>query len=210
MMKVLLLNGSPRGEMCTYTALCEVAKTLNEEGIETEIVSIGTKPIGGCIGCGACRKAGKCVFGDNDGVNAFVEKAKEADGFIFGAPVHYASAGGAASAFLDRVFYSNSSVFAFKPGAAVVSCRRGGASASLDRLNKYFTIAQMPVVSSKYWNMVHGNTPEQVQQDLEGMQVMRYLGRNMAWMLKCIELGKQNGIVHPQPEEVRHSTNFIR
>ena len=136
MMKVLLLNGSPRGEMCTYTALCEVAKTLNEEGIETEIVSIGTKPIGGCIGCGACRKAGKCVFGDDDGVNAFVEKAKEADGFIFGAPVHYASAGGAAASFLDRVFYSNSSVFAFKPGAAVVSCRRGGASASLDRLNK--------------------------------------------------------------------------
>lgn len=208
-MKVLLFNGSPRGEMCTFTALSEVADTLNKEGIDTEIVSVGAKPILGCTGCGACRNAGKCVFGDNDGVNAFVSKAREADGFIFGAPVHYASICGAASSFLDRCFYSGSSAFAMKPGAAVVSCRRGGSTAALDQLNKYFTISQMPVVSSKYWNMVHGNTPDQVRQDLEGMQVMRYLGRNMAWLLKCLEAGREKGINKPE-EEKRVSTNFIR
>ncbi|MEA4920096.1 MAG: flavodoxin family protein [Clostridiaceae bacterium] len=208
-MKVLLFNGSPRGEMCTYTALCEVADTLKKEGIDTEMVSVGSKPILGCTGCGACKSSEKCVFGDNDGVNAFVAKAKEADGIILGAPVHYASICGAASSFLDRCFYSGGSAFAMKPGAAVVSCRRGGATASLDQLNKYFTISQMPVVSSRYWNMVHGNIPEQVRQDLEGMQVMRYLGRNMAWLLKCIEAGRQNGISKPE-EEKRVFTNFIR
>ena len=209
-MKVLLLNGSPRGEMCTYTALTEAAGALQACGVETEIFSIGKKPIAGCIGCGACRNAGKCVFGDTDGVNAFVEKARQADGFIFGAPVHYASIAGAASAFLDRCFYSGAGAFAFKPGAAVVSCRRAGSTAALDQLNKYFTINQMPVVSSRYWNMVHGNTPDQVRQDLEGLQVMRYLGRNMAWLLQCIELGRQNGLTPPAPEEQRLATNFIR
>ena len=208
-MKVLLFNGSPRGEMCTYTALSEIAGSLQSEGVETEIFWVGNKPVTGCIGCGACRNTGRCAFGDKDGVNTFIEKAKEADGFIFGAPVHSGSAGASACAFLDRCFYSASNVFAFKPGAAVVSCRRAGSTAALDRLNKYFTIAQMPVVSSKYWNMVHGNTPDEVRQDLEGLQIMRYLGRNMAWLLKSIEAGKDAGIALPVPEE-RISTNFIR
>ena len=208
-MKVLLFNGSPRGEGCTYTALTEAEKTLREEGIDTEIFSVGKKPILGCIACHACSKLGKCAFGDQDGVNLFVEKAKEADGFIFGAPVHYASIAGAASSFLDRVFYSNSEVFARKPGAAVVSCRRAGSTASLDQLNKYFTISNMPVVSAGYWNMVHGSNPEQVRQDLEGMQMMRDLGRHMAWLLKCIEAGRQAGVPLPKQEE-RVFTNFIR
>lgn len=209
-MKVLLFNGSPRGEGCTYTALSEVASVLEKEGIETEIVSVGNKSILGCTGCGACRRAGKCVFGDNDGVNAFAAKAAEADGIILGAPVHYASISGAASSFLDRVFYSGSGAFRGKPGAAVVSCRRAGSTASLDQLNKYFTICEMPVVSSRYWNMVHGSNPQQVKEDLEGMQVMRYLGRNMAWMLKCIEAGKKAGIELPEEEAPRVYTNFIR
>ncbi|MBE6993777.1 MAG: flavodoxin family protein [Ruminococcaceae bacterium] len=208
-MKVLLFNGSPRGEGCTYTALTEAEKTLREEGIDTEIFSVGKKPILGCIACHACSKLGKCAFGDQDGVNLFVEKAKEADGFIFGAPVHYASIAGAASSFLDRVFYSNSKVFARKPGAAVVSCRRAGSTASLDQLNKYFTISNMPVVSAGYWNMVHGSNPEQVRQDLEGMQMMRDLGRHMAWLLKCIEAGRQAGVPLPKQED-RVFTNFIR
>lgn len=208
-MKVLMLNGSPRGEMCTFTALKEIEGVLNSQGIDTEIVQIGKSPVGGCIGCMACRKAGKCVFGDNDGVNAFVEKAKEADGFIFGAPVHFGSAGASACAFLDRVFYGSSAIFRGKPGAAVVSCRRAGTTAALDRLNKYFTYAQMPVVSSSYWNMVHGTNPDEVRQDLEGMQVMRCLGHNMAWLLKCIEAGKKAGIVNTFDEK-RIGTNFIR
>ena len=209
-MKVLLFNGSPRGEGCTYTALSEVASALEKEGIETEIVSVGNKSILGCTGCGACRRAGKCVFGDNDGVNAFAAKAAEADGIILGAPVHYASISGAASSFLDRVFYSGSGAFRGKPGAAVVSCRRAGSTASLDQLNKYFTICEMPVVSSRYWNMVHGSNPQQVKEDLEGMQVRRYLGRNMAWMLKCIEAGKKAGIELPEEKAPRVYTNFIR
>lgn len=208
-MKVLLFNGSPRGEGCTYTALSQISEVLQAEGIETEIFSVGKKPVLGCIGCGACSKAGKCVFGDDDGVNLFVEKARQADGFVFGAPVHYASISGAASSFLDRCFYSGSAAFARKPGAAVVSCRRAGSTASLDQLAKYFTINQMPVVSSRYWNMVHGNSPEEVRQDLEGMQVMRYLGRNMAWLLKSIEAGRKAGLEPPQ-EEQRVFTNFIR
>ena len=208
-MKVLLLNGSPRGEMCTYTALTEAAGALQACGIETEIFSIGKKPIAGCIGCGACRNAGKCVFGDADGVNAFVEKARQADGFIFGAPVHYASIAGAASAFLDRCFYSGADAFVFKPGAAVVSCRRAGSTAALDQLNKYFTINQMPVVSSRYWNMVHGSCPEDVQKDEEGMAVIRQLGHNMAWLLKSIEAGRAAGLADPAQEPPAR-TNFIR
>ena len=183
-MKVLLLNGSPHAQGCTYTALCEVAGALEKNGIETEIFHIGTKPIAGCIACGSCLKTGKCVF--DDGVNEFVEKAKQADGFIFGSPVYYANASGQISAFLDRTFYGKSAIFEGKPGAAVVSCRRAGSTASLDQLNKYFTISGMPVVSSRYWNMVHGNTPDEVRQDKEGLQIMRTLGNNMAWLLKCI------------------------
>ena len=206
-MKVLLLNGSPHAQGCTYTALCEVAGALEKNGIETEIFHIGTKPIAGCIACGSCLKTGKCVF--DDGVNEFVEKAKQADGFIFGSPVYYANASGQISAFLDRTFYGKSAIFEGKPGAAVVSCRRAGSTASLDQLNKYFTISGMPVVSSRYWNMVHGNTPDEVRQDKEGLQIMRTLGNNMAWLLKFIELGRENGVSFPEKEPAQ-KTNFIR
>lgn len=206
-MKVLLLNGSPHPHGCTFTALSEVAGALEKNGIETEIFQIGNQPISGCIACGKCRNTGKCVI--SDGVNDFVEKAKSADGFVFGSPVYYASASGQISSFLDRAFYGKSAIFEGKPGAAVVSCRRAGSTASLDQLNKYFTISGMPVVSSRYWNMVHGNTPEEVVQDKEGMQVMRTLGNNMAWLLKCIELGKAQGVSFPEKEPAQ-KTNFIR
>lgn len=206
-MKVLLVNGSPHAQGCTYTALCEVAAALEKQGIETEIFQVGTKPISGCLGCGGCSKTGKCVI--DDVVNVFVDKAKEADGFVFGSPVHYANASGALTSFLDRAFYGKGAVYADKPAAAVMSCRRGGATATLDQLNKYFTISNMPIVSSQYWNMVHGNTPEQVRQDLEGMQTMRTLGTNMAWLLKCIEAGKAAGIAKPE-REAKVATNFIR
>lgn len=206
-MKVILVNGSPHKHGCTYTALSEIANVLQTEGIETEIFWVGNKPISGCLACGACRKTGKCFIEDT--VNEFVEKAKEADGFVFGSPVHYAGASGMITSFLDRAFYGKGKFFKGKPGAAIASCRRGGASATFDQLNKYFTICSMPVVSSQYWNMVHGNTPEEVKQDLEGLQTMRTLGRNMAWLLKCIELGKQNGINFPE-HEPGIATNFIR
>lgn len=206
-MKVILVNGSPKEKGCTYTALCEVAGALEKSGIETEIFQVGAKPIAGCIGCGACSKTGKCFV--DDGVNEFVERAKTADGFVFGSPVHYAAASGALTSFLDRAFYGKGAVFAGKPGAAIVSCRRGGASAAFDQLNKYFTISNMPVVSSQYWNQVHGNTPEEVRKDAEGMQTMRTLGNNMAWLLKCIEAGAAAGITFPEREPAV-KTNFIR
>lgn len=206
-MKVILVNGSPHAKGCTYTALEEVAGALVKHGIETEIFQVGNKPVAGCIGCGACIGSGKCF--QNDVVNEFVEKAREADGFVFGSPVHYASATGAITSFMDRAFYGKSSVFQGKPAASVVSCRRGGATAAFDQLNKYFTISCMPVVSSQYWNMVHGNTPEEVKQDLEGLQTMRTLGNNMAWLLKCIAAGKEQGICFPEREQAI-KTNYIR
>ena len=206
-MKILVVNGSPHANGCTYTALCEVAAALEAEGIETEIFQVGTKPVSGCLGCGACIKTGKCVI--DDVVNEFVEKAKEADGFVFGSPVHYAGASGAITSFMDRAFYGKGSIYADKPAAAIVSCRRGGATAAFEQLNKYFTISNMPIVSSQYWNMVHGNTPDQVRQDLEGMQTMRTLGKNMAWLLKCIQAGKEAGI-EPPAREPKVATNFIR
>ncbi|MBQ2904973.1 MAG: flavodoxin family protein [Peptococcaceae bacterium] len=206
-MKVLLVNGSPHAQGCTYTALREVAAALEKQGIETELFQVGTKPISGCLGCGACIKTGKCVI--DDVVNEFVEKAKDADGFVFGSPVHYAGASGAITSFMDRAFYGKGAVYANKPAAAVMSCRRGGATATLDQLNKYFTISNMPIVSSQYWNMVHGNTPDEVRQDAEGMQTMRTLGINMAWLLKCIEAGKAAGIAMPE-REAKVATNFIR
>lgn len=206
-MKVILVNGSPKAKGCTCTALMEVAGALEKNGIETEIFQVGTEPVAGCLGCGACVKSGKCFM--DDVVNEFMEKAKEADGFVFGSPVHYAAASGAITSFLDRAFYGKSAVFAGKPGAAVVSCRRGGASAAFDQLNKYFGISGMPVVPSQYWNQVHGNTPEEVKQDEEGMQTMRTLGNNMAWLLKCIEAGKNAGVTYPEREPAL-KTNFIR
>ena len=205
-MKVLLVNGSPKKEGCTYTGLKVIEAELNKEGIETEIFHIGTEPIRGCMGCKGCASKGKCVF--EDSVNIFTEKAKDADGFIFGSPVHYASASGALTSFMDRAFFS-SKVFSHKPAAAVVSCRRGGASAALDQINKYFQISQMPVVSSRYWNMIHGSTPEDVYKDEEGIQTMRVLGKNMAWLLKSIEAGRKNGIELPE-SEMPVRTNYIR
>jgi len=207
-MKVLLINGSPKAKGCTYTALTEIAKELEKENIEAEIFHVGNKPIRGCMACGGCSKTdGVCVFND-DTVNEALGKAKEVDGFIFGSPVHYAAASGAITSFLDRFFYAGNS-FQYKPGAAIVSCRRGGSTAAFEQLNKYFTISNMPVVSSQYWNMVHGNTPEEVKQDLEGMQTMRMLGKNMAWLLKSIQVGKEAGISLPE-KEPRAITNFIR
>lgn len=209
-MKVLLINGSPNPKGCTYTALSEIAGKLKKQDIGAEIFHVGEKPIRGCTGCRWCRKNNnsRCVFNE-DTVNLALERAKEADGFIFGSPVHYAAASGQITSFLDRLFHAGSSCLAYKPGAAIVSCRRGGATAAFEQLNKYFTIANMPVVSSQYWNMVHGNTPDEVRQDLEGMQIMRTLGKNMAWLLKSIQAGKEAGISLPETEP-RIMTNFIR
>ncbi len=206
-MKVLLINGSAHQKGCTYTALKEVAGILEQEGIETEFLWIGAKPVAGCIGCGSCRRTGRCFVDDQ--VNQVVERLEELDGFVIGSPVYYAGPSGQLTAFLDRLFYAGGGRFRGKLGAAVVSCRRGGAATAFDRLNKYFTINSMPVVSSQYWNQVHGNTPEEVRRDLEGLQIMRTLGRNMAWLLKCIDLGRANGIQLP-PQEERVATNFIR
>lgn len=205
-MKVLLINGSPNLKGCTFTALDEVAKTLNQEGVETEIIHVGNKDLRGCIGCRQCKIKGKCVF--NDLVNEVAPKFQECDGIIIGSPVYYASANGTLISFIDRLFYSVTTDKTMKVGAAVVSCRRGGSSATFDELNKYFTISGMPVVSSQYWNSVHGNTPDEVRQDQEGMQIMRTLGKNMAFLLKSIELGKKE---YGLPEKEEHIfTNFIR
>ena len=205
-MKVLLVNGSLHEKGCTYTALCEVEKALQANGIETEIYWIGQNNMQGCKGCWACGKLKKCVI--DDGLNEFVEKAAEFDGFVFGSPVYYASAAGAMLSFMDRVFYSGGRNLAYKPAASVVSCRRGGASTTFDVLNKYYTINNMPVIGSNYWNEVHGNKPEEVLQDEEGLQTMRVLGNNMAWVLKCIEKGKEAGIEPVKEKKVM--TNFIR
>lgn len=207
-MKVLMINGSPNEKGCTYTALSEVATSLTKHGIESEILWIGKEAINGCIDCGYCKKNGVCVF-SGDRVNEAVVKAKAADALVLGSPVYYASANGAVSAFVDRLFRVALAHMAYKPGAAVVSCRRGGASAAFDQLNKYFTISQMPVVSSTYWNSVHGLTPDDVKQDLEGLQVMRNLGSNLAWLLSCIEAGKASGVTHPEHEKPL-VTSFIR
>ena len=206
MMKVLLINGSPNREGCTYTALTEIAETLKAQGIDSEMLYLGNKPIAGCIDCGHCYKAKRCFVDDK--VNEIIDRAAEFDGMIIGSPVYYASASGQLTAFLDRLFFAGSKNFWGKPGAAIVSCRRGGATAAFDRLNKYFTISNMPVVSSQYWNQVHGFTPDDVRKDLEGLQTMRTLALNMAWLLKCIELGKQNGIERPIYEK-HIFTNFI-
>ena len=206
-MKVILVNGSPRKEGCTFTALSEVEATLREEGIETEIYHIGQEVVG-CKACRACAKIGKCVI--DDLVNSFVDKARDADGFIFGSPVHYAAASGNITSFMDRAFFSGKGAFAFKPAACVLSARRAGTTAAFDQLNKYFTISQMPVISSRYWNMVHGSNPEDVLKDAEGLQTMRMLARNMAWFLKLREAGDKAGVPLPNQEEVINFTNFIR
>jgi multimeric flavodoxin WrbA len=202
-MKVLLINGSPKSEGCTYTALMEVASALKANDIETELFHIGGEAQRGCLGCVKCRELGKCVFGD-DMCNELVSKIIAADGIVIGSPVYFSGPNGALCALLDRVFFCSAGEFKHKPAACVVSCRRGGASAAFDRLNKYFTIAQMPVVSSQYWNSVHGFTPDDVRRDLEGLQVMRTLGNNMAWLLKNIESGSPP----PESEKERFRTSF--
>ncbi len=208
-MKVVLVNGSPRPNGCTYTALSEVAGALEENGVATEIFQLGVKPISGCIACGSCAKTGRCFM--DDPVNRFLDLALTADGFVFGSPVHYASASGMLASFMDRAFYASRDPkrYAYKPAAAVVSARRAGTTAALDQINKYFLISGMPIVSSRYWNMVHGSTPEDVRKDLEGLQIMRVLGRNMAWLMKSIEAGRAAGLTLPEREEPLR-TNFIR
>ena len=207
-MNVLLINGSPHKNGCTFTALSEIAGELEKQGIQTRIFHIGTKAIRGCIACEQCEETGYCI-GTDDPVNECIDLMRAADGIIVGSPVYYASPNGALLALLDRVFYASGDVFAYKPAATIVSCRRGGATATFDVLNKYFTISNMPIVSSQYWNQVHGHTPEEVRQDLEGLQIMRTLGRNMAWLLKCIETAKET-VPYPEKELVRLWTNFIR
>jgi multimeric flavodoxin WrbA len=202
-----MVNGSPHEKGCTYTALLEIAGQLERQGIGSNIFHIGDKPIRGCAGCDSCFESGYCIYKD-DPVNTCIDLAIASDGIVVGSPVYYAGPNGALCAFLDRVFFGKASKYAYKPAAAIVNCRRGGASAAFDRLNKYFTISNMPVVPSQYWNATHGRTPEEVRQDLEGMQIMRTLGRNMAWMLRCIEAARDTV---PYPEtEARVMTNFIR
>lgn len=210
-MKVLLINGSPNEKSCTFTALEEISKTLNEEGIETDIYYIGKDPIAPCRACRACGKIGRCMI--NDKVNGFLEYARNFDGYIIGSPVHYASASGGIIPFLDRAFFtdfmSGHNSFIHKPGSAIVSARRAGTTATIDQLNKYFQINQMPVISGRYWNMVHGQNPDEVKKDEEGMQNMRILARNMAYHLKCKDAAQKAGILPPKEEETIY-TNFIR
>ena len=205
-MKVLLINGSSRKEGCTGMALREVARALQEEGITTEDFFIGNEALPDCIACRKCRETGHCVF--DDIVNSFVEKARAADGFVFGSPVYFAHPSGRLLTFMDRAFYSGGAAFQFKPAAAVLSARRAGTTASFDVVNKYFTICSMPVVSSTYWNHVYGAQPEEVAEDKEGLMTMYNIGKNMAWMLRCIDLGKQHGVAHPDNPKVL--TNFTR
>ena len=206
-MNVLLINGSPHAHGCTDAALQEIAKALNADGIETTIYHIGAVPVGGCVGCGGCAKAGHCVFGGP--VVDVLPLVEKADGIVFGAPVHYSTAAASMLGFMHRLGYSAGRLLAQKPAAIVTSARRAGTTTTLDQLVKYPELFHMPLVSGSYWPMVHGSKPEQVLEDEEGCAVMRGLGRNMAWLLKCIELGKANGITHPENPR-RPMTNFIR
>jgi len=211
-MKVLLVNGSPNEHGCTYTALSEISDTLKAEGVDSDFFWIGKKAMQGCIACGKCREKKACVFQDK--VNEFTALAQNVDGFIFGSPVYFSGMNGSLMSFMDRVFFSaagqNPHPFRYKPAAAVVSARRAGTTSALDHINKYFLHQQMPVISSRYWNMVHGNTPEEVKQDLEGLQILRVLARNMAWFLRLKEAGEKAGVPLPMQEDHRIATNFIR
>lgn len=210
-MKVLLINGSPNEHGCTHEALSEVASALAESGVQSEILHIGRGPVRGCIGCGGCARSGRrrCVFGD-DLVNTALDRMEDCDGLVIGSPVHYASAGGSITSFMDRMFYAGGASMRGKVGAAVVSARRAGTTAALDQLHKYFFISGMPIAPSQYWPMVHGSTPAQVRQDEEGLQIMRMLGRNMAYMIRAFALARTQGILPPAPEAERKRTNFIR
>ncbi len=206
-MNVLMINGSPRSNGTTFTALSEIGNRLAAHGVKSHIFHIGARPIASCIDCGKCFTTKYCIF-DDDGVNECRDLLLAADGLIVGTPVYYAGPNGAICSFLDRLFYKKSVEYAYKPAAAIVNCRRGGASSSFDRMNKYFTISRMPVVSSQYWNMTHGYTPDDVKKDLEGLQTMRTLADNMAWLLKCIDYAK-DAVPYPEREE-KVATNFIR
>ncbi|MDR0713254.1 MAG: flavodoxin family protein [Bacteroidales bacterium] len=207
--KVLLVNGSPNKQGCVYTVLTEIQDTLKKNGVESNILWIGNNPIAGCIGCGKCIGNRKCFRGDI--VNDMAEKIPQYEGFVFGTPVHYAGASGGMTSFMDRVFFIdefNGNLFAGKPAASVATCRRSGGTATLDQLNKYMTDCNMPIVPSRYWNVVHGNKPEEIRQDLEGLQVMQTLAMNMAWLIKCIDAGRKAGIEIPK-YETPVMTNFI-
>ncbi len=205
-MKVLLINGSPHSQGTTFRALTEVAKALDSNGIETEIITVGDKPIYGCTACGGCAKTSRCV--KNDIANEIIEKIENADGLIIGSPVYYASLNGTLKCLLDRVFYARKG-FAGKPAAAVAVARRAGTTNTVDEINKYFLISKMPIVSSQYWNMVFGSNPDQAEFDEEGLQTMRTLGNNMAWLIKCIKAGKDAGVIQPK-QEPQKRTNFVR
>lgn len=206
-MKVLMFNGSPKANGCTYTALCEMAKVLQEEGIETEIMHVGGKPLGGCMGCGGCGTTGECVYGGV--VVEAAKKLEQADAVVFGSPVHYASISGNMMGFLHRLSWSAGKYLKYKPAAMVVSARRAGTTSALDEIAKIPEFFHMPLINGNYWPMVHGSTPEDVKRDEEGLQIVRNIARNMAWILKCIEAGKEKRIVHPEPEaQIR--TNFIK
>ena len=207
MSKVLMINGSPHEKGCTYTALKEVADTLEKNGVETEFLYLGMKPVAGCIACRNCIKTGHCAFDDQ--VNRVLDKLDEYSGIVVGSPVYFAGPSGQLCAFLDRLFFSSGDKMEGKIAASVVSCRRGGASAAFDRLNKYFTISNMHIAGSQYWNQIHGNSPEQAVQDLEGMQTMRTLGQNIAWLIKSVEAGKAAGVAAPEHEKPI-KTNFVR
>lgn len=209
-MKTLLINGSPNEAGCTFTALSCVAEALEDNGIDTEIAWIGRDPIRGCIGCGGCAKKGdhRCIF-DDDVVNSLLDKAEEADAYVFGSPVYFAGPNGAMKSVMDRMFYAASTLMAFKPAAAVTSARRAGTTATLECLQKFINFNRMPLVGSYYWPMVHGRTAEEAVQDLEGMATMKQLGNNMAWIMQCIESGKAAG--HDAPHAGgKPMTNFIR
>lgn len=212
MAKVLLINGSPNEHGCTYTALHEVEGVLRRHGVETEILWLGRKPVAGCIACNTCARTGHCVFGPetfDDKVNRVLDELDSIDAIVAGSPVYYAAASGQITSFLNRLFYAGGRRMAGKLGTAVVSCRRGGAASAFDQLNKYFTISSMPVVSSQYWNGVHGDRPEEVRADLEGMQTLRLVGDNMAWLLRSMTAAREAGVV-PYEREVRVKTNFYK
>lgn len=206
-MSVLLINGSPNKHGCTFTALSEVAGAINANGVDTRIFHIGAAPVQDCTACGKCAQTGYCVFA-GDSVNECVDMLKNADGLVVGSPVYFGGPTGAVCAFLNRMFFLKNKQYANKPAAAIVSCRRAGSTAAFDRLNKFFSLSCMPIVTSQYWNMVHGHTPDEVRQDLEGMQTMRTLGANMAWLVKCI--AESRGKVPEPAVEARIGTNFIR
>ena len=197
-MKVLLINGSPKDDGCTFTALSALEIMLNQEGLETEIYNIGNQAVHGCADCLECMKTGLCAYND-DSANEIIAKIQEADGLIIGSPVYYAAVNGALNALLDRVFYAAGSTFAHKPAAAIASARRAGTSTTIDQLNKYFGVSQMPIVTSTYWNNIHGRRSGHIAQDQEGLQTLMNLARNMAWMLRCIEAGKEKGVMPPEP-----------